>query len=196
MKIKRASKPGRVSVELGRQDTQLLAAAAAAAPSPSPFQLKKILVPIDFSACSRKALQYALPLARQFGAELVLLHVVPPTYYSTDLSYTAPVFPEDEVRDFTAQKLAALTAAQIGDQVPGRSVVRIGQPVHEIVETARELKIDLIIVSTHGNTGLKHLLLGSVAENVVRHAPCPVLVVREHEHEFLSRTTGRKNAES
>ena len=196
MKIKRASKPGRVSVELGRQDTALLAGTAVPAPVPSPFQLKKILIPIDFSTCSRKALQYALPFARQFGAELVLVHVVPPTYYSTDLSYTAPVFPEEEVRDFSAKRLAALIQAEIGDQIPGSAMVRIGQPAHEIVETARELKTDLIIVSTHGNTGLKHLLLGSVAENVVRHAPCPVLVVREHEHEFLARTTGRKAAES
>jgi nucleotide-binding universal stress UspA family protein len=64
--------------------------------------------------------------------------------------------------------------------------VRVGRPVQEIVATAREKDIDLIIISTHGHTGLKHILMGSVTVIVVRYAPCPVLTVREHEHDFIS----------
>jgi universal stress protein A len=65
------------------------------------------------------------------------------------------------------------------------TLLRSGRPAYEIVEAAKRLDTDLIIISTHGHTGLKHVFLGSTAENVVRYAPCPVLTVREHEHEFV-----------
>ena len=107
---------------------------------------------------------------------------------ATDLGVAAPVFPEEEVREACAGRLAALARSEIGDQAPTATEVRFGQPVGEITEAALELEIDLIIIATHGRTGLKHMLLGSVAENVVRHAPCPVLVVREREHEFITST--------
>jgi nucleotide-binding universal stress UspA family protein len=73
----------------------------------------------------------------------------------------------------------------IGDAARSTTLLRTGQPHTEIVEAARELGADLIVLSTHGHTGLTHALLGSTAEKVVRHAPCPVLVVREKEHEFV-----------
>ncbi|MHB8519465.1 MAG: universal stress protein [Limisphaerales bacterium] len=83
------------------------------------------------------------------------------------------------------KELAALARAVIGGQVPAQALVRTGRPVQEIVEAAKQLEIDLIINSTHGRTGWKHVFLGSTTESVVRAAPCPVLTVREQEHEFV-----------
>ena len=78
-----------------------------------------------------------------------------------------------------------LATEEIGASAAWKIAVRPGRPATEIVEAARELAADLIVIATHGRTGLQHVLLGSVAENVVRHAPCPVLTVREHEREFV-----------
>jgi nucleotide-binding universal stress UspA family protein len=82
--------------------------------------------------------------------------------------------------------LANLVKEFVHGEVPAETVVRNGTPSMEIVELANTLPADIIIISTHGRSGLKHVLMGSVAEHVVRHAPCPVLVVREREREFLA----------
>ena len=147
------------------------------------FQLKKILVPVDFSACSRKALQYAVPFARQFGSQLVLLHVVEPFVAVP----TPEMLPEDNIQVSTAEAEQKLTelGETLGHDVLLTTLVRKGSPHVEIMDTAKELEIDLVILSTHGRTGLDHVLLGSTAEKVVRRLGCPVLVVREHEHEFI-----------
>jgi universal stress protein A len=189
MKVKPTPKRGRVVVEVDRKDEPLLAAAEqAATPSPSPFNLRRILVPTDFSDCSRKALEYAIPLARQFGARLLLLHVLPVSYFVG--SEFGPVdfpVPEAEWRTSSERELRTLAERTIGSQVPFDTEVRQGQPMVEITACAVESQADLILLSTHGRTGLRHVLVGSVTENVVRYAPCPVLVVREHEHDFVAR---------
>jgi len=82
----------------------------------------------------------------------------------------------------------------VDDEVPSEAVLRVGNPHVEIIEAAEELGIDLIILSTHGRTGLAHVFLGSTAERVVRHAGCPVLIVREHEHEFVATGSTQKKA--
>jgi universal stress protein A len=170
MKIKPTSKPGGVVVELGPQERQIPAQTL----SPSPlFNFKKILVPLDFSECSQKALQYATALARQFGAELELLHVVEP-YPAVPEMYPIDV---ETVQDGKAE-LENLRGA-IGRDVGSRISVRVGTPHLQIAEAARDLKADLIVISTHGRKGLSRAVLGSTTEKVVRHAPCPVLVVRE-----------------
>ena len=188
MKIKPTPTKGRVVVEMDRADEAMLAGPeTAVAERPSPFRLRKILVPIDFSDCSRKALHYALPFAREFGAQIVLLHVVQAAYdYGGE--FGPVVFPEleSEWRARSETELRELARKELGEEIESQVVVRAGQPSAEIVEVARALETDLIIISTHGRTGLKHVLLGSQAENVVRHAPCPVLTVREHEHEFIA----------
>jgi len=143
------------------------------------FRLKKILVPVDFSGCSKKALQYAIPFARQFGAELILLHVAqsyPP------MPEMGPVDVENLVD--AHEQLAALQGT-VGNVVPSKTMVRTGSPQGEIIEAAKEFDIDLIVLATHGRRGLEHVLLGSTAEKVVRHAGCPILIVRENEHEFI-----------
>ena len=185
MKIKPTPKRGNVVVELGRKDETLLAGGSA--PARSLFRLKKILVPIDFSECSQKALQYAAAFARQFEGELTLLYVVQVNYYAGDFGSVDVSLLESEMRANGEKQLADLAARELGDATPSKCLVRSGRIVSEIVEVAKKSDSDLIILSTHGHTGLKHVLLGSVAENVVRHAPCPVLIVRQHEHEFLAK---------
>lgn len=188
MKIKRSNEPGQVVVKLGPQDERLLDPAAAAA-RPR-FRLERLLVPIDFSECSRKALAYAVPFAEQFQSSLILLYVAQVNYVVGE--FGAIDFPvvETEVRANAEKELARLAQQQIGEQWPTETLVRVGRPVQEIVTTARDKQVDLIIMATHGHTGLKHILLGSVTENVVRYAPCPVLVVREQEHDFIAPAPG------
>ncbi|MBI3417501.1 MAG: universal stress protein [Verrucomicrobia bacterium] len=152
---------------------------------PAKLKLSSILVPIDFSAESKKALRYAVPFAEQFGAKLTLLHVVEPV--ATPDFVTFPLMMEnDRIVATCRAKLATVARQQkLDPKLVEKTLVRLGQPFHEITEAARTLKVDVIVISTHGYTGLKHALMGSTAERVVRHAPCPVLVVREKEKEFI-----------
>jgi universal stress protein A len=187
MKVKPSKAPGGVLMELGPKDSKILEPGAASETAARLFRIQKILVPVDFSGCSEKALQYAIPFAGQFGAAIVLLHVLQLNYIAGS-EFGGVDFPllESEMRQNSEKQLAALGTRVIGSKAPASTLVRAGRPVGEIVATARELEVDLIIMSTHGHTGLKHVLLGSTTENVVRYAPCPVLVVRQDEHEFVS----------
>jgi universal stress protein A len=176
MKIKPTSRDGGVLLELGPQESQLPVQEPSTAPV---FKLQKILVPVDFSDCSKKALRYAIPFAREFGAELALIHVVEP-YPS--IPEMGPVEVET-LRD--GRSALEDLRRTIGEATPVKALLRTGAPSTEIVECARELGTDLIIISTHGHKGLTRMFLGSTAEKVVRYAPCPVLIVRESEREFV-----------
>ena len=150
---------------------------------PSPMLnlgIRSILVPIDFSVHSKNALKYAVPMARQFGASLHLVYVVEPTIYPADLGFGQVVLPgvEEELRQKGAQELQSLIEREIGDRVPASSTVRTGNPHHEILSEAEEKRVDLIIVATHGHSGVEHMLFGSTADRIVRHARCPVLTIR------------------
>ena len=153
----------------------------------SQIDLRRILVPIDFSDHSKKALQYAIPFAAQFKASIDLLYVVEPAIYPADFSFGQVGFPavEDELRQRGAEELEVLIKREIGARVNARSSVRTGKAAYEIEQYARDESIDLIIIATHGHSGMEHVLFGSTAEKVVRHAPCPVLVVRMAEKEFV-----------
>ncbi|MBI3869831.1 MAG: universal stress protein [Verrucomicrobia bacterium] len=144
-----------------------------------PLGIKSILVPIDFSDCSKKALQYALPLAKEHQASLTLLYVVPPVYGAGEYGGFDYAQWEAGMIAGGEKELAKLVVDGVRGEVPADTLVRAGSPAREIIETARSLPADLIVIATHGRTGLKHVLLGSVAERVVREAPCPVLVVRK-----------------
>jgi len=152
---------------------------SSAAPSLSPRDIQSILVPIDFSDPSRKALDYAAIFARQFKAKLTLLHVVEPV--ATPDFATFPLSMENDESIQIARKQLEKVAASL--RLPRgtveKTLVRFGRSFHEITEAARTRRMDLIIISTHGYTGFKHALLGSTTERVVRHAPCLVLVVRQ-----------------
>ena len=179
MKIKSNLQKKKIIVELGSKDEGLL--------QPIPFQLQRILVPVDFSKTSEKAIQYAVPLAAAFAAEVMLVYVVQPYSLSAELGYIPPemAISQQEIIAIAREELDKLCAKVIGQRVRSQVKVGVGAPWHEIAFVARETKADLIVISTHGHTGLKHVLLGSVAERVVRHAPCPVLVVREQERDFI-----------
>jgi nucleotide-binding universal stress UspA family protein len=187
MKIKPNRNPGGggVVVELGPAEREL-PGVQAESKAPSPFTLKRILVPIDFSDCSKKALRYAVALAKQFGARLHLVYVGQGYYLAPELGTLDMSAAETGEKSATAGKLAALATEEVSPRIPVDVSVRNGHTGTEIVRAASETEADLIVISTHGYTGLKHVWFGSVAENVVRHAHCPVLVVREKEHEFLS----------
>lgn len=156
-------------------------------PATTAFRLKKILVPTDFSDCSAKALAYALAFAKLSQAEIILLHVVEPIsypMYGQDVAADLSGFQADLLQAST-EHLARFRQEKAGNYQPLRTIITEGGSYWEIVETAKSENVDLIILSTHGHTGLRHVLLGSTAERVVRHAPCPVLTVREREHEFI-----------
>jgi nucleotide-binding universal stress UspA family protein len=142
--------------------------------------INRILVPVDFSPDSRNALRYAADLAAVFSAEIVMLHVVEPVYVAEPYLGVAPeagMFLDEQIRNAKAV-LADLGTAlkKKGQRV--RTMVAAGPPVLLIVDTAKDLGTDLIVMGTHGRTGVAHVLIGSVAEKVVRTASCPVLTVR------------------
>ena len=158
--------------------------------TPAAFRLRRILVPIDFSENSKKALRYAQSFAEQFGAGLDLLHVVEPTIRPEGYMIMPAALEGRTVARMNEreQQLANLRRREIGKRIKGETIVHMGKPSREIINLAKAKKVDLIIIATHGYTGMKHVLLGSTAERVVRRAPCPVLVVREKENEFISMT--------
>jgi nucleotide-binding universal stress UspA family protein len=145
-------------------------------------------VPIDFSEESKKAIQYALPLAKEFGATITLVHVIEPILFPADYGY-GPVIrqiPDKKPLGKTKVRLEQLARRTIGPGLLAETIVLSGIAFFEITEAAKAIEADLIIIGTHGYTGLARATMGSTAEKVVRHAPCPVLVVRRMEHEFLS----------
>jgi nucleotide-binding universal stress UspA family protein len=149
--------------------------------------LKKILVPQDFSEYSLHALKYAVTFAELFKAELLVLHIVEPIVYPADFSFGQVSIPamEEEIRKHSEEQLNELVAREVPPGVKATPMIRIGKPFIEIVEVAKVENADLIVISSHGRTGMDHVLFGSTADKVVRKAPCPVLTVRPHEHEFV-----------
>lgn len=144
-------------------------------------EIRKILVPIDFSDYSKSALKYAVSFAKRFNAELCLIYVVEPIIYPPDFSMGQIAIPtldlEMDKRAF--EELNKLAEKEIPNELITNTIVKTGKPFIEIIETAGEEDIDLIIIATHGHTGMEHILFGSTAEKVVRKAPCPVLTLRE-----------------
>lgn len=142
------------------------------------LDVANILVAVDFSVCSKAALDYAAVLARNIGAALTLVHVVEPYVYPEDLSAGLTVEQVDARWMRTAKtKLEELREQKGCEGTPWNVIVTMGPAWRQIVETAKTRKADLIVTGTHGYTGLTHVVLGSTAERVVRHAGCPVLVV-------------------
>lgn len=152
----------------------------------SQIHLQRILVPIDFSAPSQQALRYAVRFAKEFGAQITVLHVVEKTAIGRGPEMPARLDYAEKQRTIAEKNLHALTAASEaeGDLEIGSTLAE-GVPADEIIETAKDFATDLIIIGTHGYKGWRRVLLGSTAQKVVRAAPCPVLVVREKEHEFI-----------
>jgi nucleotide-binding universal stress UspA family protein len=152
------------------------------------INLKRVLVATDFSDASNAALVYGRELARTFGARLDVLHVVPSLakYYAAE-AYTA-AFPEiEEGMEQAAQREIDMLLTRGDRRLGARAILRTSQsPAAGITQHARDENIDLIVIGTQGRGGVAHLFVGSVAERVVRTAPCPVLTVRHPEHDFVS----------
>ena len=162
---------------VGRRGRPRRAGAAAGKGVPA---IRSILVPIDFSVHSKKALKYAVPLAEKFGASLHLVYVVEPTIYPADLGFGQVVLPgvEEELREKGEGELQALMGREIGKRLKATSAVRTGNPHQEILREADEKGVDLIVVATHGHSGVEHMLFGSTADRVVRRSKVPVLIIR------------------
>lgn len=146
------------------------------------LKLHSILSPTDFSEFSDLAIQYACELAEKFQAELHLLNVLQDyDAMSPGTGGTFAPFTDwlPQLRKESQEQLAKLPGAEWANKFPVHRTTRVGAPIDEITKYAKEHNIDLIVQGTHGRRGVKHMLLGSVAENIVRYASCPVLTVRQ-----------------
>ncbi len=156
-------------------------------------QFRKILVPVDFSECSREAFRYALSLARQYKSKVILLHVIDSRSY--DSIFHIHMVSEEEATEMLKQhclkKYEQLLADHQTEGIELEQRVKSGHPYVEIVREAAHEEVDLIVIGTHGRSGLDHILFGSVAEKVVRKAPCPTLAVKPRGHKFRMPGTTR-----
>ncbi len=137
---------------------------------------RNILCPIDFDANSPSAMEFAGKIAQETGGRIYLLHVVPWTVAAVPIDASEVLA---ELKQAATARLRRLAKEKLDGRVANEIVVTVAtNPGNEVVRIARELKVDVVIMATHGRKGLNHLVLGSVAERVVRESPCPVLTVR------------------
>lgn len=157
--------------------------------------LRNILVPVDFSETSDCALRYARALCGAFGARLHVLHVVENLVahaWTAEVYVTALPGLLDDVAREAGSRLRALLTEEDRTRFLARPAVVTGSPYAEVIRYASDEKIDLIVMGTHGRGAVEHVLLGSVAEKVVRKACCPVLTVRQRQREFVVDDGGPK----
>lgn len=150
----------------------------------------KILAPTDFSEDSKLALSYAITLAEKFSSEIIVVHVDQPlapvmvSELNPGLDVSTMNRIAEEGRLMALKELDGATARLRESGVKARGLMRVGAPFLEIINAAQGEAADLIVMGTHGRTGLAHVLMGSVAERVVNKAPCPVLTVRHPDRKF------------
>jgi len=148
------------------------------------IDVERILVPLDFSEHARAVLDWAAHLAEEHGSTVLLLHVyhLPVEFQQLEGAYLPADF-WSNVKSEAEQQLGVHADALRSRSLEVEALVREGYPATVIIEEATTQRADLIVIGTHGHTGLKHLLLGSIAERVVQKAPCPVLTVKSPEHQ-------------
>jgi nucleotide-binding universal stress UspA family protein len=152
------------------------------------FTLKTILVPTDFSEASQAALDYAKALAAPFGASLHLVHVMEDLLahaWAAEVYVASMPNLRDEIEKEARERLSAMLAPGEHQQFASVAALLTGNPFLEIIRYAKTQQVDLIVIGTHGRGAIAHMLLGSVTEKVVRKSPCPVLTVREAQHDFV-----------
>ncbi len=152
------------------------------------IRLKRILFPTDFSQCSKRAEEYACALADQFQAEIHLLHVLQDMMLLMPDPAAGLSLPPNYLIEQKQLAEKALNGLLSAESARGKKIIRatrMGTPFVEITAYAQEHEIDLIVIGTHGRSAITHVLLGSVAEKVVRKAPCPVLSVHPTGHQFI-----------
>ncbi len=149
------------------------------------ISLKKILCPIDHSDCSKESLKYAVSFALKDKAKLYLLHVVDIRSFNESIDAISKQIPDEETLEQLRTKLLDCIPEEIRDDMDIEAHVVQGIPFAEIISTAKTNDIDMIVIGSHGRTGIVHMMMGSVSEKVVRKAHCPVLIVRKTDHEFV-----------
>ncbi|MDR4506135.1 MAG: universal stress protein [Candidatus Scalindua sp.] len=149
------------------------------------IKLKKILCPIDHSDCSKEALKYAVSFALREEALLYLLHVIDIRTFDENLDTITKQMPDDKSIRQLREKLLECVPEEIRSDMKIEAIVVQGIPFVEIISAAKQHNVDMLVLGTHGRTGLAHIMLGSVSEKVVRKAPCPVLTVRQPNHKFV-----------
>lgn len=156
--------------------------------------IRKVLVPIDFSDYSKNSLKYAVNFVKCFNAQIILVYVVEPTIYPPDFSMGQIAIPavDPDIDNRSKEELKRLAETEIPAELHCKAIVKTGKPFIEIIETASEEDVDLIIIATHGHTGVEHILFGSTAEKVVRKAPCPVLTLRDPIKGFAYKDAYKK----
>ena len=149
--------------------------------------VKKILAPIDFSPHSMDAMRAAMELAKDVGAEVHLVHVIAPHHIfiplplATSGEQSRELAREAAMLEQAEEELAHLKKDEFGDSNKVFTFAAVGHPVQKLVDYAKEQAIDLIVMATHGRSGVEHMLLGGTTEKVVRGAPCSVLVIRRKQ---------------
>ncbi|MCF7803417.1 MAG: universal stress protein [Candidatus Marinimicrobia bacterium] len=148
--------------------------------------IKNILYTTDFSEYSKYALPYAVEMVEKFNGTLHCMYVVEPINAPVDFGWTQVNYAELEENhtEHAKKSLDSIIEEDVPAGIPTRSEVRLGRSFKEIIDYARENDIDMIVMATHGLSGLSHILFGSTTEKVVRKSPCPVLTIRHPEHEF------------
>lgn len=152
------------------------------------FSLKTILVPTDFSDASSAALDYAKSLAGAFGASIHLVHVMEDLLahaWSAEVYVASMPNLREEIEKEARERLATMVTDEERRTLRVETALVAGNPFLEIIRYAKANDVDLIVMGTHGRGAIAHILLGSVAEKVVRKSPCPVLTVRQAQHEFV-----------
>jgi nucleotide-binding universal stress UspA family protein len=151
------------------------------------MNIRSILLPTDFSECGNYALSYAASLARTFGASILCVHVIEPVVPTVGYSGISEPLPmadiADQLEDSAERELPKFAECEECSGLAVEELIVHGEAASEIVRVAKERSVDLIVVSSHGRTGLGRILFGSTAEAIVRHAPCPVLVVKPAKEE-------------
>lgn len=147
------------------------------------INLKRILVPTDFSTTSEAALSYGIALARAFNAKLVFMNVPEHPGVAAEAEYPIGIY--ETMQNAANQRLGELLSKDEARELKPEYVMRVGHPAEEIVNFATNHAIDLIVMGTHGREGVARVIVGSVAETVVRRATCPVLTVHYPEREFV-----------
>jgi len=146
------------------------------------MQIRSILFPTDFSECGNYALSYAASLARTFGASILCVHVIEPMVPAVGYSGMTEPLPladiTDQLENSAGRELPKIAESEECAGLDVQELIVHGEAAAEIVRVAKERNIDLIVVSSHGRTGLGRMLFGSTAEAVVRHSSCPVMVVK------------------
>lgn len=146
--------------------------------------IKNILCPVDHSDCSKEALKYAVSFAIKDNSKLYLLHVIDICAFDESINAMTPQIPDDETLAQLKTKLLDCIPEEMRDDMNVEALVVQGIPFVEIISTAKRNDVDMIVLGSHGRTGISHMMMGSVSEKVVRKAPCPVLTVRKSDHKF------------